>query len=195
MTGVMLDCPAAKALSHFYAALLGKPVTYEADGVAMIGEDGSQPVLFQQVEHYTAPRWPDPAYPQQIHLDVTVQDVDAAERAALDMAPPDWTAPARTGASTLTRPAALLPGVDGLRCWSSFARTLGSRVRPLTFPQGLRSLVLLSGTRHQPGGGVRLPVAGAHRRTPRCRRAARPLGRCMPPSTRWPPMRSPAPRP
>jgi hypothetical protein len=28
--------------------------------------------------------WPVPAYPQQIHLDVTVQDVDAAERAALD---------------------------------------------------------------------------------------------------------------
>ena len=77
--------------------LLGKPVTYEADGVAMIGEDGAQPVMFQQVEQYTAPRWPDPAYPQQIHLDVTVQDVDAAERAALDIgatrldgAGPNW---------------------------------------------------------------------------------------------------------
>lgn len=94
---VMLDCPDAKALSHFYAELLGKPVTYEADGIAMIGEDGAQPVMFQQVEHYTAPRWPDPAYPQQIHLDVTVQDVDAAERAALDIgatrldgAGPNW---------------------------------------------------------------------------------------------------------
>jgi NAD(P)-dependent dehydrogenase (short-subunit alcohol dehydrogenase family) len=97
LMGVMLDCPDAKALSHFYAELLGKPVTYEADGVAMIGEDGAQPVMFQQVEHYTAPRWPDPAYPQQIHLDVTVQDVDAAERAALDIgatrldgAGPNW---------------------------------------------------------------------------------------------------------
>ena len=97
LMGVMLDCPDAKALSHFYAELLGKPVTYEADGVAMIGEDGAQPVMFQQVAHYTAPRWPDPAYPQQIHLDVTVQDVDAAERAALDIgatrldgAGPNW---------------------------------------------------------------------------------------------------------
>jgi predicted enzyme related to lactoylglutathione lyase len=94
---VMLDCPDAKALSHFYAELLGKPVTYEADGIAMIGEAGAQPVMFQQVEHYTAPRWPDPAYPQQIHLDVTVQDVDAAEQAALDIgatrldgAGPNW---------------------------------------------------------------------------------------------------------
>ena len=97
LTSVMLDCPDAKALSHFYAELLGKPVTYEADGVAMIGEDGAQPVMFQQVAHYTAPRWPDPAYPQQIHLDVTVQDVDAAERAVLgigatrlDGAGPNW---------------------------------------------------------------------------------------------------------
>jgi catechol-2,3-dioxygenase len=83
LMGVMLDCPDAKALSHFYAELLGKPVTYEGDGVAMIGEDGAQPVMFQQVTTYTAPRWPDPAYPQQFHLDVTVEDVDAAERAVL----------------------------------------------------------------------------------------------------------------
>jgi predicted enzyme related to lactoylglutathione lyase len=82
---VVVDCPDAKALSYFYAELLGKPVTYEADGIAMIGEDGAQPVKFQQVEQYNAPRWPDPAYPQQVHLDVTVQDVDAAERAVLDI--------------------------------------------------------------------------------------------------------------
>jgi catechol-2,3-dioxygenase len=81
--GVMLDCPDTKALSLFYSELLGKPVTYEADGMAMIGEDGAQPVTFQRVESYTAPRWPDPAYPQQLHLDVAVTDVDAAEKETL----------------------------------------------------------------------------------------------------------------
>jgi len=86
LMGVMLDCPDAKALSHFYAELLGKPVTYEAEGVAMIGVDGAQPVLFQQVTGYTAPRWPDdPAHPQQLHLDVRVQDVQVAEQAALSI--------------------------------------------------------------------------------------------------------------
>lgn len=83
LMGVMLDCPDAKTLSAFYADLLGKPVTYEADSMAMIGEDGAQPVLFQQVTGYTAPRWPDPAHPQQAHLDVLVEDLDTAERAAL----------------------------------------------------------------------------------------------------------------
>jgi catechol-2,3-dioxygenase len=83
LMGVMLDCPDAKALSGFYSELLGKPVTYEAGGMAMIGQDGEHPVLFQQVESYTPPRWPDPAHPQQVHLDVLVEDVQAAEQAAL----------------------------------------------------------------------------------------------------------------
>jgi catechol-2,3-dioxygenase len=81
--GVMLDCPDAKQLSAFYAELLGKPVTYEGDGMAMIGNDGEQPVLFQQVDDYTPPRWPDPAHPQQFHFDVIVEDLDEGERAVL----------------------------------------------------------------------------------------------------------------
>jgi catechol-2,3-dioxygenase len=85
LMGVMLDCPDARQLSAFYAELLGKPVTYEGEGVAMIGEDGAQPVMFQQVTEYHAPQWPDPAHPQQFHLDVTVDDVDAAEAAALKL--------------------------------------------------------------------------------------------------------------
>jgi catechol-2,3-dioxygenase len=85
LMGVMLDCPDAKVLSAFYAELLGKPVTYEADGVAMIGDDGSQPVLFQQVADYTAPRWPDPDYPQQYHLDVLIDDLDEGEEAVLKL--------------------------------------------------------------------------------------------------------------
>jgi hypothetical protein len=85
LMGVMLDCPDAVALSAFYAELLGKPVTYTGDGVAMIGEDGAQPVMFQQIIDYRAPRWPDPAYPQQFHLDVTVDDVDRAEAAVFKL--------------------------------------------------------------------------------------------------------------
>jgi hypothetical protein len=83
--GVMLDCPDAKAMSAFYAKLLSKPVTYEGDGIAMIGEDGAQPVMFQQITEYHPPRWPDPAHPQQLHLDVTVIDVDVAEAAVLKL--------------------------------------------------------------------------------------------------------------
>jgi catechol-2,3-dioxygenase len=83
LLGVVLDCPDASALSKFYAQLLCKPVTNDADGVAMIGDRDSHPVIFEQVERYTPPRWPDPAYPQQFHIDVTVDDIETAEAAVL----------------------------------------------------------------------------------------------------------------
>jgi catechol-2,3-dioxygenase len=83
LMAIMLDCPDAAALSRFYAELLGKPITYEGEGVAMIGEDGAQPLMFQQVAGYTAPAWPDPAHPQQVHLDIAVDDIDQAEKGVL----------------------------------------------------------------------------------------------------------------
>lgn len=81
--GITLDCPDAAALSRFYAGLLGKPVTQEGEGFAMIGEPGDQPLMFQQVAGYTAPAWPDPARPQQVHFDLTVDDIDQAEKEVL----------------------------------------------------------------------------------------------------------------
>jgi catechol-2,3-dioxygenase len=85
LMGVMLDCPDAKLLSAFYATLLGKPITYSGDDAAMIGEDGQHPVLFQQIERYVSPQWLDPTHPQQIHLDVQVEEIEAAEKAALEL--------------------------------------------------------------------------------------------------------------
>jgi hypothetical protein len=40
-------------------------------------------LAFQKAEPWVPPRWPDPAHPQQEHLDIRVDDVDAAERAVL----------------------------------------------------------------------------------------------------------------
>jgi len=71
-------------------------VTYEADGMAMIGNDGEQPVLFQQVADYVPPRWPDPAHPQQYHLDVIVDDLDVGERGVLALGATKLDAGAKT---------------------------------------------------------------------------------------------------
>ncbi|MFE1596552.1 VOC family protein [Nocardia sp. NPDC058705] len=38
---------------------------------------------FQQVDGYRAPRWPGQDAPQQLHLDLRVEDLDAAEKMAL----------------------------------------------------------------------------------------------------------------
>ena len=69
---VTIDCPDAKVLSHFYADVLGMELLYEGDVGSLIGADGKQ-VMFQNVADYTAPRWPDPTHPQQVHLDVQVE--------------------------------------------------------------------------------------------------------------------------
>lgn len=81
--GITVDCPDSHALAGFWSALLGDPITYDADGMAMLG--GDKPVLFQQVDNYIPPAWPDPARPQQLHLDLRVEDLDAGETAVLDL--------------------------------------------------------------------------------------------------------------
>jgi catechol 2,3-dioxygenase-like lactoylglutathione lyase family enzyme len=79
-----IDAPDASALARFYAALLGMEVAYEGPEGALISGDGKS-VMFQQVSGYNAPRWPDPAYPQQFHLDIAVDDLDAGEARALEL--------------------------------------------------------------------------------------------------------------
>ncbi|GAA1386065.1 VOC family protein [Catellatospora chokoriensis] len=80
---VAIDCASAGPLARFYGELLGLPVTWEGEGGAMISTEGRLPVIFQEVADHRAPRWPDPAHPQQLHLDVEVADADAAEAAVL----------------------------------------------------------------------------------------------------------------
>jgi hypothetical protein len=40
-------------------------------------------LCFQRVADFRPPRWPDPRYPQQSHLDLGVPDLEAAHEAAL----------------------------------------------------------------------------------------------------------------
>jgi catechol 2,3-dioxygenase-like lactoylglutathione lyase family enzyme len=79
---VTFDAPDAPGLARFYADVLGMELRYEGEMGALIGDDTWQ-VMFQQVEEYNPPRWPDPAHPQQGHLDIDVEDLDAAETKVL----------------------------------------------------------------------------------------------------------------
>ena len=79
---VVLDCPDPKALATFYGAILDWPVTGD-DGSAHIQADYGDSIGFQKVDAYTPPQWPGQQVPQQMHLDVTVDDLDSAEAAVL----------------------------------------------------------------------------------------------------------------
>jgi catechol 2,3-dioxygenase-like lactoylglutathione lyase family enzyme len=76
---VVLDCRDPAALAAFYAALLGQPVTYQSDDWVVVAANGhSSGLAFQRAPDQRPPTWPDPAVPQQFHLDVMVEDVAAA---------------------------------------------------------------------------------------------------------------------
>lgn len=77
---VIVDCPDPAALAGFYAELLGLPITWQEDDFAVVApDDRSSGIGFQLAPDFQPPRWPDPSRPQQIHFDVMVDDVDAAE--------------------------------------------------------------------------------------------------------------------
>jgi predicted enzyme related to lactoylglutathione lyase len=82
--GFVIDCPDPGALATFYGALLDWTVKVSPDWAEIRSEDG-QCISFQQVEGYTAPVWPGQDVPQQMHIDVIVDDLDAAEQPVLEL--------------------------------------------------------------------------------------------------------------
>jgi predicted enzyme related to lactoylglutathione lyase len=81
---IVLDCPDPGVLAAFYGALLDWPAKVDADWAEVRAEDG-QCIAFQQVPDYSPPQWPTQDMPQQMHLDVDVDDLDTAEKAVLDL--------------------------------------------------------------------------------------------------------------
>jgi predicted enzyme related to lactoylglutathione lyase len=73
----VIDCADPTALATFYGALLDWPVNASPDWAEIRAEGAC--ICFQQVEGYTPPDWPGQELPQQMHLDVVVDDLDAAE--------------------------------------------------------------------------------------------------------------------
>lgn len=81
---IVVDCPDPAALARFYAALLGQPITYETDDFVVVAEnDTTSGLAFQRAADHRPPTWPDPAVPQQMHLDVMVENVADAMRHVL----------------------------------------------------------------------------------------------------------------
>ena len=72
------------ALAAFYAELLGLPVTYTStDWVVVAVSDRTSGLAFQRAPDHRPPTWPDPAVPQQVHLDIMVDDIAAAAQRVL----------------------------------------------------------------------------------------------------------------
>ena len=76
---LVVDCPDPRALAAFWSALLEQPITYDSDDfVVVAASDTTSGLGFQLAPGNRPSTWPDPDVPQQMHLDVMVEDVEAA---------------------------------------------------------------------------------------------------------------------
>ena len=78
---IVIDCFSPRALAAFYEQFLElrTRLVDTAERVEIAG-DGSVILAFQH-SPCQPPRWPDPSYPAQLHLDLAFEDAFAAERA------------------------------------------------------------------------------------------------------------------
>lgn len=76
---VVFDAADLSTESAFWAGVLGGRVDAE-DGWHMVMVDGEPRVGVQLAPNHVPPDWPHGGPPQQIHLDLWVEDVDAAHR-------------------------------------------------------------------------------------------------------------------
>jgi catechol 2,3-dioxygenase-like lactoylglutathione lyase family enzyme len=84
---INIDCADAAEMAAFYARLLGWEITFDAgDFILMRDPNGGAGLSFQEFATYRPPTWPEQADGQDkmIHLDIKVDDLDAAVAYALE---------------------------------------------------------------------------------------------------------------
>ncbi|MDT7803142.1 MAG: hypothetical protein QOI78_6575 [Actinomycetota bacterium] len=87
LTSTVLGAPDPRALAVFYATLLGWAIkTDEPEWVTLRPDDGGPGLSFQLEPDHVPPEWPQANGVQQMqmHLDIEVDDLDAAGAAAID---------------------------------------------------------------------------------------------------------------
>jgi hypothetical protein len=82
---VAIDCPDPGELARFYGTLLDWPSNVDSDNswADIRHPENVTMIAFQRVDDYRPPDWPGQGVPQQMHLDVDVDDLDEGEAAVL----------------------------------------------------------------------------------------------------------------
>ena len=81
---VVLDAADVESVAVFWSELLGWPMhRWSDEWISMT--DGGVTLAIQHAPDHQAPSWGDPSRPQQVHLDIVVGGIEAAEAAVLEL--------------------------------------------------------------------------------------------------------------
>jgi catechol 2,3-dioxygenase-like lactoylglutathione lyase family enzyme len=84
LAATSIDCADPAELADFYGALLGMRRLVETpDGSVIAITDGTHILAMMRVEDHVPPTWPGPPQRQQMHLDISVTDLDDAVQRAV----------------------------------------------------------------------------------------------------------------
>jgi catechol 2,3-dioxygenase-like lactoylglutathione lyase family enzyme len=79
---VVLDAADMDTEAEFWSRVLDIPVVHRSEDWTTLEGRGVR-LAVQLAPDHVPPQWPDPAHPQQLHLDIDVEDPDEAERQVL----------------------------------------------------------------------------------------------------------------
>ncbi|MEU2929659.1 VOC family protein [Streptomyces sp. NPDC007251] len=82
---VTFDCADPAEMARFYSELLGMSVAFSSDDFIFLSMEGSTGLGFNRLADYRRPTWPDPAQEKQAHIELGVDDLDAAEKRLLEL--------------------------------------------------------------------------------------------------------------
>jgi catechol 2,3-dioxygenase-like lactoylglutathione lyase family enzyme len=124
MHHLIVDCPDPNALADFYSQILGLPVTYRSDDFAVVARDATTSgIAFQLAPDHQPPDWPSPDKPQQMHLDIMVDDRAVAGDAVLALGARLLSADGHVYADPAGHPFCLIPR-------PTWAAPVGADARP-----------------------------------------------------------------
>jgi hypothetical protein len=84
LASISLDCEEPAVLAEFWAALVGGEVAFRSEEFCAVRIDNRW-LATVKIENYSAPTRPNPQIPKQMHFDLAVSDLDAAESEALQL--------------------------------------------------------------------------------------------------------------
>jgi hypothetical protein len=82
---VTLDCDDPARLGTFWAEMLGGTVAYTSDQFVGVELPGGLWLGAYFVPDHTPAKWPEGDVVKQFHLDISVEDMDVAERRAVEL--------------------------------------------------------------------------------------------------------------